>query len=177
MVKIKHCRVCNVVLTTKNKYRPRSRTKGNGSICYPCHLAVKRARYKSRTKNKTVYIEEKHYPRTRVVQELSKQDSSRWRMSRSFSNAPKKKDGVWKVSEFTEFIKGRKFFTSRFGSRPAREGFPSKVGTRVGTIVLVRQNNKVTKQYQHQVCDECGSNDVRLDSRGYKYCTECFLIQ
>jgi hypothetical protein len=70
-VKTKHCRVCDVVLTTKNKYRPRSRTKGNGSICYPCHLAINRARYKSRMKNKTVYIEEKHYPRTRVVQELS----------------------------------------------------------------------------------------------------------
>ncbi len=164
MLKTKHCRVCDVVLTTKNKYRPRSRTKGNGSICYPCHLAINRARYKSRMKNKTVYIEEKHYPRTRVVQKLSEQDSSRWRMSRSFS-------------DISEFLQGRKFFTSRFGSRPAREGFPSKVGTRVGTIVLVRQNHKVTKQYQHQVCDECGSNDIRLDSRGYKYCTQCFLIQ
>lgn len=98
-------------------------------------------------------------------------------MSRSFSDTPKKKDGAWKASEFTEFLQGRMFFTSQFGSRPAREGFPSKVGTRVGMIVQVRQNNEVTKQYQHQVCDECGGDDVRIDSRGYKYCTKCFLIQ
>jgi ribosomal protein L37AE/L43A len=118
-------------------------------------------------KNLSLYIEGKNYPRTKVRSGLSTIDRENLRLSKVFPN----------IAEYEMFKKGRAFFASRFGSRPAREGFPSKVGTRVGTIVLVRQNNKVTKQYQHQVCDECGSNDIRLDSRGYKYCTQCFLIQ
>lgn len=170
----KHCRVCNTILTSKNKYRPNRKTKGNGSICYSCHLAEKRARYQSRLKLKFLYIEENHYPRSKVVQELP---DPRWRLARSFSDMPKKENGVWKASEFMEFEQGRAFFTSPSGSRLAREGFPSKVGTRVGMVVEVRQNNEVTRQYQHQVCDERGSDYVRIDSRGYKYCTKCFLIQ
>jgi hypothetical protein len=165
-VKTKHCRVCDIVLTTKNKYRSSPKTKGNGSICYPCYLTVKRARYKSRTKNLSLYIEGKNYPRTKVRSGISTRDNENLRLSKVFPD----------IAEYEMFKKGRAFFTSRYGSRPAREGFSSKVGTRVGIFVYTRQNNEVTKQYQHQVCDECDGNDIRIDSRGYKYCTKCFLI-
>lgn len=117
MLKTKHCRVCDVVLTTKNKCRSSPNKKGNGSICYPCHLAEKRARYKSRPKNLSLYIEGKNYPRTKVRSGISTIDRENLRLSKVFLD----------IAEYEMFKKGRAFLHHNLVADQLEKVFQAKL--------------------------------------------------
>lgn len=168
------CRVCNVPLTSSNIYKARQNGKKCGYICYSCHIKTKKWYYIRRTKNVILYIEERNYPSTWHLSEASTEDTSGWRKSRMFFNIPTQVDGVWMLTPYMEFLCGREFLESH---PPAKDGHCSKVGSRVETTVYVKKHGEWYQTFQHQVCDGCGSDEMRIDERGYKYCTNCFLME
>lgn len=183
MGKTKHCKVCGVGLNKNNTYKTKN-GHGRGKICLDCYRKADNKRNESLRLSKTIYIERGRYPNTKVAQKLSKSDRDKWTLARTLSTSPRSKIDpdtqrtIWFDSEFDEWKKGRDFFTSSLGGRHAREGYITKTRTRAGSDKYVFEHGeKVGTVFEHTVCTECGHNEVRIDHRGYKYCTKCFVVQ